>query len=447
VSGTGDSGTVLDTQTASPFASTTIADVDVNGLVAVTVSLDSAAKGAFTSQSLVASGFSDAGNGAYTFIGSASQATTAIRALVFAPTLNRLGGGATETTTFTISVSDGSAPLVANSGSTIISQGVNNAPAVGGLASSLASVRIGQAFSLTATGVADGDGTVTSVEFWRDADNDNALTEADELVGTATSGSGSWSISATVADTWGTGTQRFFAAAVDNDGDSSNAATTQVNTLENTGALIVALTSTRSSATFNQSFTLTANDVTASSGTIRNVAFFFDSNADGVWDSRDKKLATDTSATGGYTATVKVPTTWSVGQHLIFARATDSAGIGSPVSFAFTVAANVAPNAGTIISTPSTVPSNNKVTLTLSGSSDEDGSIKSVAWFADTNGNGIWDAADRRLGSGSNATTFYRLATTLTRSWARDNAFIIFARATDNNGAIGTSSLSLPIAA
>ncbi|MCX5689578.1 MAG: hypothetical protein NTV94_07305, partial [Planctomycetota bacterium] len=446
ITGTAAAGTVLDTDTVQPFATTTIGDVDPSGLVAVTVALDSASKGSFTGASLTNSGFTDAGNGAYTFTGTATAATSAIRALVFSPTLNRLTGGNTESATFTISVTDGTAPVVTNTGTTVVAQGVNNTATVGGLESSLNTVRIGQAFTLTATDVADTDGSVTSVQFWRDADNDGELTDADELVGTATSGSGDWSISATVADGWGVGNQRFFATATDNDAETSDASEAAlVATQANTGALIVELTSSRASATFNQSFTLTASGVEASSGTIRSVAFYFDSNGDGAWDSRDKKLATDSAASGGYTATVKVPTTWTVGEHLIFARATDSAGLGSPVAMTFTVAANVAPNAGTIVANPTAVTSNNRVTLTLSGATDEDGSIKSVAWFADTNGNGIWDSADRRLGSGS-TTNNYRLATSLTRSWARDNAFTIFARVTDNNGGVGTGTLSLPIA-
>jgi hypothetical protein len=447
IGGTAAAGTVLDTETVQPFATTTIGDVDPSGLVAVTVAIDSAAKGSFTGASLTSSGFSDAGNGAYTFTGTAAAATTAIRALVFSPTLNRLVGGDTETATFTISVTDGTAPVVTNSGTTVVAQGVNNTASIGGLTSSLAIVRVGQAFTLTARDVADSDGSVTSVQFWRDSDNDGDLTDSDELVGTATSGSGDWSLSATVAEDWGVGSQIFFATAIDNDAEQGvPSLATQITTQANTGALIVALTANRTSATFNQSFTLTASGVEASVGTVRSVAFYFDSNRDGLWDSRDKKLATDSSATGGYTAMVKVPTTWTVGESLIFARATDSAGLGSPVAMSFTVAANVAPNAGTIVANPTAVTSNNRVTLTLSGATDEDGSIKNVAWFADTNGNGIWDSADRRLGSGSSAANSFRLATSLTRSWARDNAFTIFARVTDNNGGIGTGTLSLPIA-
>ena len=57
--------------------------------------------------------------GTYTFVGTAAAATTAIQALCFIPTDNRIEWSKHETTTFTICVSDGIAPEVKDSGTTV----------------------------------------------------------------------------------------------------------------------------------------------------------------------------------------------------------------------------------------------------------------------------------------------------------------------------------------
>ena len=119
--------TINDTATATPFSSVTIADTD-NDNVTVSVTLDSSAKGVFTSASLTASGFTSAGGGVYNLTsGSAAAAQTAIRKLVFDPTDNRVAAGSTETTTFTIAVNDGTTTTSSNT-TTVTSTSVNDAP-------------------------------------------------------------------------------------------------------------------------------------------------------------------------------------------------------------------------------------------------------------------------------------------------------------------------------
>ncbi|MFN8817007.1 MAG: DUF4347 domain-containing protein, partial [bacterium] len=127
---------VNDNSTVMLFASVTISDVDPGQPLTVSVSLDSAAKGVFTPASLTASGFAHAGGGVYTFSGTAAQATTAIRALSFDPTNNRVANGQTETTTFTISVNDVAPGAAVNNATTVVSTGVNDAPTVTGTAAS-----------------------------------------------------------------------------------------------------------------------------------------------------------------------------------------------------------------------------------------------------------------------------------------------------------------------
>ncbi len=97
-------------------------------------------------------------------------------------------------------------------------------PTIGSLSASPDPVVQGDALTLTANGVSDPDGTVSSVAFYRDADGDGALNEAvDELLGTDTDGSDGFA--ATVSTTgFALGSHTYFAIATDNDGLTSDAA-------------------------------------------------------------------------------------------------------------------------------------------------------------------------------------------------------------------------------
>jgi len=122
---------VNDDATVTPFSAVTIADDDGDN-VSVTIALDDAAKGGFTAGSLTASGFVDAGGGSYTLTSRApGDAQSAIRALVFDPAENRVAPGTTETTTFTITVNDGTTDTVDNT-TTVDSTSINDAPVIGG---------------------------------------------------------------------------------------------------------------------------------------------------------------------------------------------------------------------------------------------------------------------------------------------------------------------------
>lgn len=128
--------TVNDNKTISPFRTLVIADSDSVQAETVTVTFDSAEKGVFTPASLSTSGFSVSGPGAYTFSGTAGNATTAIRALVFQPTMNRVPPGSTETTTFTVSANDGIYASVTNSQTSVISMSINDPPTLTNLVKS-----------------------------------------------------------------------------------------------------------------------------------------------------------------------------------------------------------------------------------------------------------------------------------------------------------------------
>ncbi|MDP4077962.1 DUF4347 domain-containing protein [Acidovorax sp. A1169] len=126
VGGTAAAQAVNDNATISPFAGIVITDPDVGASETVIITLDMAAKGAFTAASLTASGFSTADGGlTYTHAaGTPAAIQAALRALVFKPAVGRVAPGATETTTFTISVSDGIASAVLNNTTTVVSTAI-----------------------------------------------------------------------------------------------------------------------------------------------------------------------------------------------------------------------------------------------------------------------------------------------------------------------------------
>jgi hypothetical protein len=126
---------VTDKTTVAPFTTFTITDVEAQQSQAIVVSLDTAAKGAFTSASLAASGFSAAQiAGTYQFGGTAGQAQAAIRQLVFQPADNRVPSSTTETTTLTVLINDASGGSTVNTDTSVASLAINDAPTLAAIA-------------------------------------------------------------------------------------------------------------------------------------------------------------------------------------------------------------------------------------------------------------------------------------------------------------------------
>ncbi len=110
ISGAVASQPMPDTATLLPFAGVTLSDPDVPTVNrTLQVTLDNAAKGAFTAASLLASGFTGSG-GSWQLTGSLAALTTAVRQLEFAPTLNRLPAGGSEAASFTLTLTDAALP-------------------------------------------------------------------------------------------------------------------------------------------------------------------------------------------------------------------------------------------------------------------------------------------------------------------------------------------------
>lgn len=124
IGGTIAGQTVNDNATKTAFSAVTITDADAGDTQSLSVTLDTAAKGSLSNLS---GGIYNAGTGVYTFSGTTAATQAAIRGLVFTPTANHVAPGSPETTTFTISVYDGTT-TVTNNATTVISTSINDAP-------------------------------------------------------------------------------------------------------------------------------------------------------------------------------------------------------------------------------------------------------------------------------------------------------------------------------
>ncbi|MCA9299285.1 MAG: hypothetical protein KDA28_09475, partial [Phycisphaerales bacterium] len=131
-----------------PFARMTIGDVDRPAQnLRVRVEMDDLDKGDLTEASLEASGFTFV-RGGFEFRGTASEATEAIRMLVFDPTNDRVERGTFEVTSFTVIVDDGLADLVIDDSTSIASLRPNRVPVLASIATLQGSAAT-QSFTIT----------------------------------------------------------------------------------------------------------------------------------------------------------------------------------------------------------------------------------------------------------------------------------------------------------
>ncbi|MCX7084519.1 MAG: FG-GAP-like repeat-containing protein [Methylococcales bacterium] len=195
---------ITDTATASPFSGFTIADVDSGASVTVSVAVDVAAKGSFTVASLTASGFTTLDGGlTYTHTADTpANAQTAIRALIFAPTANRVAPGNTETTTFTVSVNDGIATAVTDNSTTVVSSApTNTAPTVTNLNQTIG-YQVNNTASIADIVITDPDANTFTATLTLASKNSSigSLTANSGHGETYSAATGVWSVSGTKVD-------------------------------------------------------------------------------------------------------------------------------------------------------------------------------------------------------------------------------------------------------
>ncbi len=295
-------------------------------------------------------------------------------------------------------------------------------------------VNLSDNITLTATGVADTDGTVTSVAFYQDYIDDGTIMPGtikntpllNILLGTATVGSGgTWSITVSPASypDFPTGTVEYLAQAMDNNGESSaNASTTNTvlplpvaqgvtsdptNLAGITPPMIIDGNPLQGTAVQGQPITLTAENVTvAAPDTITQVMFYLDANNDDVLEpGTDTLLGTVTTGSNGNYTWSNATDTLPIGLDHVFQVAEDNTG-GLSVPVMSTVYVEAGPTIGSLAASPNPLTAPGTLTLTASGVSDPAGmGITGVSFYLDPNNTGVFDSTtDLLLGAATSET-------------------------------------------
>ncbi len=290
---------------------------------------------------------------------------------------------------------------------TIIIEAVNVAPTVGSLTDSPDPVIQGEDITLTALNVADSDGTVAQVEFYRDA-NGNGLLDVgtDTLLETDTSSTGGWSWTGATGG-FALGSNTLLARAQDEDGAYSNVSSTTVLVEPGNAAPTVgSLAASPDPVTLGESITLTALNVADSDGTVALVEFYRDVNANGQIDvGTDIFLGDDNDAAGGWSWTGSTGA-FALGSNTLLARAQDNESAYSDVASTTVLveAVNAAPTAGSLTAVPDSITQGENITLTAVNVADSDGTVVQVEFYRDANGNSQIDmGTDTLLGTDTSA--------------------------------------------
>ena len=171
--------------------------------------------------------------------------------------------------------------------------------------------------------------------------------------------------------------------------------------------------------------TLTAHDVPEADRTLARVAFYRDTNGNGVWDEgEDQLLGVDEDGSNGWSLTV--PTTdWSPGTQTFYARAQDIGGAWSPTVSATATVQNAPPAVSSLTADPDPVTRPGLLTLHAVGVTDPDGTVTQVGFYR---GNEL-------LGTDMDGSDGWSLAVP-TAGWDL-GTHTFSARARDNDGAWG----------
>lgn len=278
---------------------------------------------------------------------------------------------------------------------------INNAiPTTASLTATPSTVTLGSDVTLTAGTVADTDGSVMRVEFYRDLNNNSVIDVSDELLGADTDGSNGWTATASSA-TFPPGTVRYLSRAQDNNGawSSTRSMTGTVNVLPT----ITSIAPSMPVIYKGDNITITASGVgDTSPGTVSAVEFYRDINGNGQIDiGTDSSLGSDTSSAGGWTITVST-SAFPVGNVTLMARTKDNnSGYSPTVTNSVFIDAKPTVGSLTIPSTP-LIPGN-ALTLTAVSVADTDGTVTNAEFYRDVNGNSVIDVGtDQLLAADSN---------------------------------------------
>jgi len=185
--------------------------------------------------------------------------------------------------------------------------------------------------------------------------------------------------------------------------------------------------------------TLTANGAADSDGSVASVAFYRETNGTaGLQIGSDLLIGTDTSSTGGYTATFSTAGL-AAATYTYYGIVTDNKGAVSPVvSTTHTVnAANAVPTMTSLTDSSDPVSAGTTITLTANGVADSDGTVASVKFYRETNGTyGLQTATDLLVGTDTSSTGGWTAA--VSTAGLAATTYTYYAIATDNLGAVST---------
>lgn len=182
-------------------------------------------------------------------------------------------------------------------------------------------------------------------------------------------------------------------------------------------------------------------DLDATGGGVGSVAFYFDSDHNGILDTgTDELLGADLSSAGGWNFRVAT-TNMDVGANTIFARVTDTENATADTQLVVTLRAAVP--TGTITPDPTSVAPGQNVDIEIGGLPNAAG-IRRVSIFLDTNNDGILNPlTDRLIGHATYSNAGTNWVFTVEGEDLSAGLNRIFARTTDSYGNLGgiTSSI------
>ncbi len=316
---------------------------------------------------------------------------------------------------------------------------VQRRPTIGSLSATPNPVTAQQQLVLLAGNVKDIDGTIDSVQFYRD-DGDGIYNPAtDYLLGTDTTAGDGWKLN--VSPDWGGGNATFYARARDNEGNYSLTTVPYVPLatayVDYSPVINGGLTLSADPVNRGDNLTLTAVNVTDFDGTVDEVDFYRDANGNGVLDPTvDDFLGTGTESSGDWSLTVSTAG-YPLGLQTYMALAIDNKGAQSDVASA-TGTINGLPQVGSLQLNPDPVVRGEYLTLTALGVVDADGTVSSVRFYKDANANGVWDAGDTLLDTDVNGGDGWSVTVSTAGYTVGANSY--FAKAVDNLGAVGPAA-------
>ncbi|QDU31357.1 Calcium-dependent protease precursor [Anatilimnocola aggregata] len=274
--------------------------------------------------------------------------------------------------------------------SPIVSQSlwVNSKPTIGSLTASPTSVVQGANVTLTANTVADTDGYVVLVEFYRDLDNDNVIDPTDEFLGSDDSVTDGWKWTGSTVS-FPVGSVKYLSRARDN--NNAWSATRYTTGLVNLPPALASISVSSNLLHKGDSLTITASGVSdAAPGTVTAVEFYRDANSNGVIDAGDVSLGSDTTAADGWFKVLST-SAFPLGTVQVIARAKDNNSAYSPI-VSQSLWVNSKPTIGSLTASPTSVVQGANVTLTANTVADTDGSVVAVEMYLDLNGNNVIDS-------------------------------------------------------